>query len=428
MERIPPSEMIRQELRRALTPGPRQEGRDHAGDVVRLAARLVLQEALESEQGDFIGRGRYRREGEQERRGYRNGYERGHLDTAEGRLEVSMPQVRDAGGPYRSALVEYLGQNTDVLERLAVEMYARGLSTRDVEEAFTDATGQRLLSRSAVSEVTDSLWEEYEEFQRRDLSGYEIEYLFVDAIYESLREQGGCKEAVLVAWGICSDGSKVLLNLGLGNKESYDCWRDFFHSLTGRGLRTPVTITSDGAPGLIRAVEETFPNSLRLRCWFHKMRNILGKLPEVAKEEVAAHVRAIRDAPTLEVGEQIAVAVIERFQDKYPAAIRSLEDDLGASLAVLRLPADHRIYCRTTNLVERSFVEERRRTKVIPRFLGERSCLKLVFGTLIRVSRRWNRVRVTDLHRAQLARLRRELAPPTPTPPPPGDETLSMAA
>lgn len=418
MQRIPPSELLRQELRQALTPGPRWEGCDPANEVVRLAARLVLQEAVESEQADFIGRGHYQRNGDGVRRGYRNGYEPGHLTTAEGRLEVDVPQVRGADRRFRSRLLEFLGQNTDVLDRLTVEMYARGLSTRDVEEAFTDATGERLLTRSAVSEVTDALWGEYEAFQKRDLSGHELEYLFVDAIYESLREQGGCKEAVLVAWGLCADGTKVLLHLGLGNKESYDSWIDFFRCMISRGLRTPVSVTSDGAPGLIRAIEEAFPHSLRVRCWFHKMQNILGKLPEVSKEEVRAHLRAIRDAPTLEVGEQIAAAVIACYREKFPAAMRSLEDDLAASLAVLRLPADHRIYCRTTNLVERSFVEERRRTKIIPRFLGEKSCLKLVFGTLIRTARRWNRVRVTELQRAQNMRLRQELGQSsTPLPP-----------
>ena len=104
------------------------------------------------------------------------------------------------------------------------------MSTRDIEDAFTDATGACLLSKSAVSEVTETLWEEYGAFQKRDLSGYSVEYLFVDAVYESLRQQAGVKEAVLVAWGITSDGSKVLLHLDLGNKESHEAWLSFFRS------------------------------------------------------------------------------------------------------------------------------------------------------------------------------------------------------
>jgi transposase-like protein len=295
-------------------------------------------------------------------------------------------------------------------------MYARGLSTRDIEDAFTDATGVCLLSRSAVSEVTETLWEEYEAFQKRDLSGYALEYLFVDAVYESLRQQAGLKEAVLVAWGVLSDGSKVLLHLDLGNKESHDAWLSFFRSMKGRGLVDPVSVTTDGAPGLIRAVGEAFPKSLRIRCWFHKLQNVLSKLPQSAFEEVKAHLRAVRDAPTHEAGQQAAKEVLLKFSGLYPSAMKSFEDDLEASLAHLKLPADHRVNCRTTNLVERGFLEERRRTKTIPRFFDEKSCLKLAFGTLLRAARRWRRITFTDLQAAQLQRLRRELGQPIPAP------------
>jgi putative transposase len=310
MERVAPSDRLKQEVAALLATGLRPAETDPAGTLVRLAARLVFQEALEQEQTDFIGRGRYER-GETPRQGYRNGYEPAALQTAEGRLEVAAPQVRGSEQPYRSRLLAFLGEHTEVLEKLAVEMYARGLSTRDVEAAFTEATGDCLLSKSAVSELTDSLWEEYEAFGRRDLSGYAVEYLFVDGIYESLRAQAGSKEAVLCAWAILRDGSKVLLHLALGNKESYEAWLGFFRSMISRGLVTPVSVTSDGAPGLIRAIGAGFPQSVRIRCWFHKIANVLAKLPESAKDAVIAPRRAIRDAPTLSVGEQLAAAFLE---------------------------------------------------------------------------------------------------------------------
>lgn len=413
MERVAPSGLLRQELEKLLHPTPRLSEGDPAGELIRLAARVVLQDALEAEQADFIGRERYERG---ERKGHRNGYEAGHLDTAEGRLEVKVPQVRGTEEPYRSKLMGFLGAHTEVLSKLATEMYARGLSTRDIEDAFTDATGTCLLSKSAVSEVTETLWEEYEAFQKRDLSGYSLEYLFVDAVYESLRQQAGVKEAVLVAWGILSDGSKLLLHLDLGSKESHDAWLSFFRSMKSRGLGDPVSVTTDGAPGLIRAVQECFPKSLRIRCWFHKMQNVLSKLPQNAFEEVKAHLRAVRDAPTYEAGQQAAREVLTKFSGLYPSAMKSFEDDLEASLAHLKLPADHRVNCRTTNLVERGFLEERRRTKTLPRFFDEKSCLKLVFSTLIRAANRWRRITITELQAAQLQRLRQELGQPFPLP------------
>ena len=408
---IPPSEQMRQSLEDFLAGGVRQDG-SPTSTLLKLAARVVLQEALEAEQRDLLGRDRYERGSDGS---YRNGYRPGRVECAEGRVQVQVPQVRGVPG-YRSPLMEFLAAHSEVLERLVTEMYARGLSTRDVEEALTDATGECLLTRSAVSELTDRLWEDYQAFCQRDLSGFEVIYLFVDAIYESLREQGGPPEAVLCAWGICADGRRVLLHLALGNKESYADWLEFLRDMVARGLKPPLTMTSDGAPGLLRALEEVFPQSLRIRCWMHKMRNVLDKLPDSARAEVKAWLVAVRDAPTLEAGRQAAAETIAQFEREYPAAMKSFADDLESSLLHLRVPPAHRKFVRTTNLIERSFEEERRRTKVIPRFFDERSCLKLAFAALERAARRWQKVTITELEQRQLALLRQELqADPTPT-------------
>jgi Transposase, Mutator family len=144
------------------------------------------------------------------------------------------------------------------------------MSTRDIEDAFRDVTGELLISRSAVSEITGRLWAGYQEFTARDLSEVEAGYLFADSIFESLRAQGA-KEELLVAWCIAADGRKHLLHLAVGNKESEACWTEFFRHMLGRGMRLPATITSDGAPGLINAIAACFPSSVRIRCWFHKL-------------------------------------------------------------------------------------------------------------------------------------------------------------
>jgi transposase-like protein len=179
--------------------------------------------------------------------------------------------------------------------------------------------------------------------------------------------------------------------------------------MVSRGLRAPTSITSDGAPGLVNAIESVFPESLRVRCWLHKMGNLRSKLPPEAADEFLAHARAVRDAATHEAGELQTSALIERFGEMHPAAVRCFAEDLEASLAHLKLPIRHRINVRTTNLIERSFLEERRRSKVIPRFMEEKSAMKLVFATLIRASGRWSRVSVSELEKKQLKLLRREL-------------------
>jgi putative transposase len=423
MRKVPPSDMLREEINRSFADGV-EDGTDLLSRLAHLGLGYLVQQALEQEQEDFLGRGRYERRGgggegtgdDDRPAHYRNGYEPGKLKTAEGEVRVRMPQVRGTSSPYRSKLMEFLGGNSEVLERLVVEMYARGLSTRDVEECFRDAkSGELMISRSAVSEITDQLWEDYREFSERDLSEIEVEYLFLDAVYESLRRYGA-KEGILAAWCITTEGRKVLLHLAVGNKESEACWTEFLRDMVGRGLRVPTSVTSDGAPGLINAIEQVFPKSLRVRCWYHKLGNIRAKLPPEGADEVLAHARAVRDAATYKAGEAQAASLVEHFGQAYPAAVKSFVEDLEASLAHLKLPVRHRINVRTTNLLERSFVEERRRTKVIPRFTGEKSAMKLVFATLMRVSEKWSRVSFSELDRQRLKLLRREFGidPPTP--------------
>jgi putative transposase len=409
MQRIPPSQKVRQRIADLLAHGTDSE-EEMITTVIRLAVERLIQEMLEEEVKDYLGRDHYaRRAPDQAHLGYRNGYEPGRIRTGEGEVTVQVPQVREAPETYRSELMPRLRGNSEVLERLAIEMYTRGMSTRDIEDAIEEATGERLLSRTSVSRLTESLWEDYQAFTRRDLSGFPVIYLFLDAIYESLRRQGGGKEGILCAWAICADGRKVLIHMALGNKESYENWLDFLRGMVQRGLWVPVLITTDGAPGLIRAVEEVFPRSLRQRCLAHKVRNITDKVPKSAREAVKAAVQDAYYASNQQIAQMVAAEVLRKYQDLYPAAMASFRDDWEACIAYLRCPTIHHKRIRTTNLLERSFLEERRRTKVIPRFFTEKSCLKLAFATLWQASQRWQGVRMSAFELQQIALLRQEL-------------------
>jgi len=407
MRRVPPSMLAREDLDHLLRDDLDQQT-NVISALVETVSRLVIQELLEAEQADYLGgRGRYERRGAGQR-GSRNGYEPGRIRTAEGAIDVRVPQVRGAGETYRSNLMSFLDGNSDVLDRLVTEMYARGLSTRDVEDAFKDATGELLISKSAVSEITDQLWEDYQAFIARDLSEISVEYFFCDAIFESLRRQGA-KEALLVAWCNDSDGRKHLLHLAVGNKESEAAWTGFLRDMMRRGMRMPTSVTTDGAPGMIKAVEVVFNKSIRMRCWFHRLANIRSKLPDDSAAEVMAHIYAVRDAPTLDAARAAADRFCNTYAKSFPAAVACFGDDREALLAIHRVPVRHRIRVRTTNLAERGFEEERRRTKVIPRLMSEQATMKLAFATMIRASERWCRVSVNDIERQQLKLLRAEL-------------------
>lgn len=395
MKKILPSERISNEISELLSQGS-LEADNLLTVLIQMAVKKIIQEILEQEIQDYLGRGYFERKQDEATKGYRNGYEPKTIKTAEGKMVLEIPQLRNTEETYRSSLLRQLGAISPELERLATEMYVRGLSTRDIEDTLKDHDGNSLVSKSGVSEITQSLSEEYDRFCQRDLSSYDVIYLFVDGVYESVRLQLGAKEAILCAWAILANGRKVLLHLALGNKESYDCWKTFFRNMISRGVRAPLLVTSDGAPGLIRAIEECFPQSKRQRCLAHKLRNIANKLPKDAACEILPKVKNVYYQTNREVAMLCATTLVEEYAEKYPAAIKCFQDDLESCLNHIDFPAGHHKHIRTTNLLERAFVEQKRRTKVIPRFLDEKSCLKLVYATLIRVSDKWQRVSMSE--------------------------------
>jgi transposase-like protein len=391
------------------------------GDLLQRLGRTglvkLITEIVEQEVAEFLGRGYYqRRSSDQPHMGYRNGYRDKTFKTSEGAVKVPIARVRDTTEPFESILLDRLGGQTERLERMALEMYARGLSTRDIEEVLRDDDGTLLLGRSSVSQITEAMWSQYEEFSRADLNDFEVEYLWLDAVYEPMRRWLSRKEGILAAWAVCRDGEKVLLGLEVGNRESTDSWRSFLHDLVRRGLREPVLVITDGNPGVIAAVSACFPSSWRQRCTFHKKKNVLEKVPESSWEEIKSWLNTIYMAPNLETGEKLAADFISTYKDLYPRAVAAFSDDLDASLTHLRFPVNHRKGIRTSNSIERLFGEQRRRTKVIPRFFDEKSCLKLVFAALIRAARGFRPFAMNELTLAQLESLRKEKElPPKPS-------------
>jgi putative transposase len=403
-ERVPPSERTKEALRQLFSDGT--EG-DLKSELVRLSIRQIIEHTLEAATRDLLGRDYYARRTD-DRVGSRNGYRTATLDTAEGDVPYAVPQVRDVDAGALTSIRQQLRGRTDALERLALEMYARGCSTRDIEAIFRTDAGDSLLSRTAVSEVTEALWAEYEEFATRDLSDVQPLYLFLDGIAERLRP-GAKREAILCAWTITWEGKKVLLHVTPGTKESTECCKDLLADLKRRGLADPVQVVTDGAPGLIRAVEECFPASLRQRCLAHKMRNIVAKVPREHAAEMRQLVHAIYEAPSLAMARTLRGDFVERYKGLYPSAVHCFDEDFEACIAHLHCPPPHRKMIRTTNLLERLFVEERRRLKAALHVFGERAVLKLMYAALVRGAENWRGVQVTDFERRQLEKLQEEL-------------------
>lgn len=233
-----------------------------------------------------------------------------------------------------------MASTSEGLKRLIVEMYVGGMSQRDSEYGVEKAVGQFVLSQSTVSELSDSLTQEYEAVRIRALSGSEVAYLFMAAVYEPWRRWGS-KTGVLCVWAICVDGGKVLLALATANSESYASCLAVLRDLVKRGRQTPVTITTDGAVGLTKALDAIWPKSLRIRCWFHKMQNLPQKVLPQAWPEFKALVADMRDAPTVTAAERRRQALVAEYHLDFPEAGRCLLEDGKASLNHLQVPPRH---------------------------------------------------------------------------------------
>src|SRR6266508_1099798 len=369
MASIAPSERLRRELD-DLVAGAGDED-DPIEAIGRLGARLILQQALEEELTEFLGRERYERRGEP--LSYRNGYEQVSVKTTAGPLELERPRLRNASAlGFASEIVGKGVARRHALEALIVCSFLRGLSVGDVETALEETFEGPVVSKSTVSRICTDTRERYRAWCGRRLDEHDLVYLFLDAIYLKLRPDDEPAEGVLVAWGVTLEGRKVLLGLKLGSRESYEDWLDFGRDLLARGTRPPALIVADGAPGLWKAGRELWPAALEQRCTVHALRNVTKKLPERLHRELKARYWQILDEATSVADARAGLlALAADYRRAYPAAMAVIERDLDALVCHLRFPTAHRKRIRSTNLLERTFVEVRRRTKVIGRFPGE---------------------------------------------------------
>jgi putative transposase len=407
MARVAPSERFRSELDEVLAGVGREQ--DPVETIGRLGARLILQQALEDEVSEFLGRGRYERT--EEPVSHRNGYEPRTVKTTSGVLELERPRIRNAGElGFESRVLGKGVARTHALESLVICSFLRGLSTRDIEAALEETFEEPIASRSTVSRICEDTRERYRAWCTRRLDEHDLIYCFLDAVYLKLRPDDEPAEGVLVAWGVTLEGRKVLLGLALGSRESYDSWLAFGRDLTDRGMRAPLMVIADGAPGLWKAARELWPQAIEQRCTVHALRNVTAKLPERHHRELKARWWGVfDDARSPAEARRGLEAIIVDYRAAYPSAMAVIERDLDALVAHLRLPSEHRKRVRTTNLLERTFVEVGGGAQSTGRLPRERRALSLIWAVLELASRGWRGVVMTPKTVAEIERLRREL-------------------
>jgi putative transposase len=392
-------------------------------DVARLGARLLMQAALEAEITEFLGRDRYQRAAAcaDGRPGSRNGYREVTVKTTAGPVTLARPKLRGTTEAFASRLFGSHVTKTNALETLVIASFVRGLSVRDVEAALAEALGdQAAISKSTVSSVCGQIKDEYHAWARRRLDEVTLDYLFLDASFFRMHP-GSPAGPVLAAWGITTGGKPAFIGLAPGSGESADAWHDFLQDLKERGLPSPLLVISDGAPGLIAAIEQAFPKALRQRCLIHRARNVLAKVPAGMQAEVKDAywqlfgTEDLKTGPGPKLAELIDHRITEmaaKYGATYPAAMKCLLADREGLTAYLRFPAEHHHRTRHSNFIERTFGETRRRTKVIGRLPGETSCLTLVWAVLDRAARGWRGLTMTADGLRLLQDLRRSLLDP----------------
>jgi putative transposase len=412
---VPPSAEIEARIEQMLSVGVGESPRETLSELARLGARLIIQRAVEDEFDAWLGRARYERRAAEQRdeRSEESGYAQrvrcAQAADRGGELEIEIPQVRQAAETFASKLFPRTPKlvRTEPLKALVIGALVRGLSMRDVESLCEEA-GLGKLSKATASRMCEELKERFERFCRRDLYGIGLTALFLDTTFIAVRPDGP-KEGVQVAWGFTDEGERVLLSVSLGIRESFEDWQAFGRDLISRGLGAPMLIVADGAPGLIKAIEQCWPASDRQRCCVHRARNLYAKVPDRERERVKhAHWQALDDAISeTDAKRRLRALVDDLDKGGFTAAARCLADDLDALVVHLRYPVRHRRRWRSTNLLERSLGEVKRRTNVMGRFPGETSCLTLVWAVLdLLITHQTNGINFNALDRQRLKRAR----------------------
>ncbi len=362
---------------------------EELGEQVRSQVKRLLEEALEAERTDWLGVGRYVRDGET-RRGYRNGYYHRDLGTRFGRLgRLRVPRARKG---CRSQILARYQRRQEPVNALVQEAFLRGISTRQVGEVLEPILGEAC-SPQTVSRITRGLDAAVERFHRRRLEDHYV-YLFLDGVVLKVRDSSGQvrRRVVLVAYGIRRGGGRELIGYRLAAGESEVAWtaflQDFFlRGLEGRRLRL---ITTDGSTGLAAALALVYPQVPQQRCWAHKLRNIADKVPKkegsCVREAAAIYQAASR---------REALRVFRRWAEKWTPlrspAVASMERDLDKLLNFFAVPQAHWRKVRTTNVIERCFREVRRRTRPMSSFTNPASCDRIIFGVISHLNRSWEK-------------------------------------
>ncbi len=384
---------------RVVTDEPtREEPVSMLDEIVRKGAQRMLAAALEAEVAAYVEAHADQRGEDGRRLVVRNGHaEPRTITTGAGPVEIEAPRVNDRRVDeetgervrFRSSIIPPWCRKSPKVAEVLPLMYLHGMSTGDfvpaLEGFFGSAAG---LSSSVITRLTKQWQAERDAFMRRDLSEVDYVYVWVDGIHFNIRleEERLC---CLVVVGVRVDGTKELVAVGDGYRESTDSWADLLRDLRSRGMRAPILAVGDGALGFWAALRDVWPHTRTQRCWVHKVANVLAALPKSQHPSARRALAKIRDAEDRDHAVRAANAFTHEFGAKWPKAVTKIVDDLDALLAFFDFPAEHWIHLKSTNPIESTFSTVRLRTRVTKGAGSRAAGLAMAFKLIESAQQRW---------------------------------------
>jgi putative transposase len=379
----------------------RGELRGDLDELAREGARRMLAAALEAEVDDYLAAHAAERDEAGRRLVVRNGHAREReVTTAAGAIPVRAPRVDDrrtdpaTGGRarFRSVILPPWCRKSPKVAEVLPLLYLHGLSTGDfvpaLEQFFGSSAG---LSAAAVGRLLAGWQADYQAFCQRDLADRDYVYLWADGVHFRVRLEQA-RLCCLVIVGVRADGTKELVAMADGERESTDSWAEVLRDLRRRGMRAPVVAVGDGALGLWAALRDVFPATRHQRDWVHKLANVLNALPKIVQAGARKALTEIRDAPDRDHAVRAIEVFARDYGVKWPKAVAKITDDAEELLCFLDFPAEHWPHLKTSNPIESTFATVRLRTRVTKGPGSKAAGLAMAFKLLEAAQDRWRAV------------------------------------
>jgi len=353
-------------------------------EMVRLKVQEYIQEILEDELTEFLGRKKSERvkmvDGTP---GYRNGHGKSKKFTLmNGTIAVRRPRVRSTEDRFESKIIPFFKRRSKEVGQLLPELYLHGLSKGDFELALRGLLGEGApLSASSIDRLKAKWQREYEEWKQLDMSKLEVVYQWADGIYVKAGLEKD-KAALLIIIGALTNGKKIFLACESGYRESKESWSGVLRNLRDRGLKPGRLTIADGHLGIWSALGELHPKGKEQRCWNHKIRNVLDCFPKRIRSEAGEYLKRIPYAETLSECERLRDAFVDRYQKDYPKAVEKLMCDWERMVTFYSFPKEHWVHIRTTNVVESPFSSVRLRTDAAKRFKKVHNATAMIWKLL----------------------------------------------